>query len=120
MSAKAQDKCQSTKRKIRDGKPSMRLATAVTLLVVALILLLASHLHDSAHRFDVVLAAAGSGGSQQDAGSTDATAYLVDHKTGRVWELHGPIQLPTVVEPCAVALKETERGCEAATPPKTQ
>ena len=65
----------------------MKLAPALTLLIAALVLLLASHLHDEAHRFDVVLATAGSGGSQQDAGSVLATAYLVDHKTGKTWEL---------------------------------
>lgn len=32
----------------------MKIGTAISLLVAALVLLLASHLHDSAHRFDVV------------------------------------------------------------------
>jgi hypothetical protein len=75
--------------------------TAITLLFSALILLLTSHLHDSAHRFDVVMTAAGSGGSQQDAGSTTTTAFLVDHKTGRVWELYAYTQMPVAVYPSA-------------------
>jgi hypothetical protein len=58
--------------------------TAIALLLAALILLLASVLHDLAHRYDVVVAAAGSGGSQEEVGSTETVGYLVDHKTGRV------------------------------------
>jgi hypothetical protein len=88
----------------------VKLGTAITLLVAALVLLLASHWHDSAHRFDVVVAAAGSGGSRQEAGSTKEVAYLIDHKTGRVWELDGRVQQPAFITPCPQ--KETERGCE--------
>ena len=95
----------------------MKPTTAVTVLATALIFLLASYMHDSAHRFDVVLAAAGSGGSQQDVGSTATTAFLVDHKTGRVWELYGYTQIPVALYPCPAATKETEHGCEASTPP---
>jgi len=98
----------------------MKPATVITFLAAALILLIASHLHDAAHRFDVVLTAAGSGGSQQDAGSTSTTAYLVDHKTGRVSELYGYTQIPVAIYPCPAATKETERGCESSTPAKAQ
>jgi hypothetical protein len=91
------------------------MTTAIILFLAALVLLLASHLHDAAHRFDVVLTAAGSGGSQQDVGSTNTTAYLVDHQTGRVWELNGPIQLPAMIYRCPDAL-ETKRGCEVNIP----
>jgi hypothetical protein len=94
----------------------MKLITALSLLIAALVLLLASHLHDAAYRFDVVMAAAGSGGSQQDAGSVIATAYLVDHKTGKVWELNGQVRIPVMIAPCPNPLRETERGCEQATP----
>lgn len=93
----------------------MKPIAALTLLLCAGIFLLASHLHDEAHRFDVVLATAGSGGSQQDAGSVIATAYLVDHKTGKVWELNGTVRIPVAVTPCLYSLKETERGCERET-----
>ena len=93
----------------------MKFAPALTLLMVALVLHLASHLHDEAHRFDVVLAAAGSGGSQQDGGSVIAAAYLVDHKTGKAWELNGQVRIPVMIAPCPNPLKETERGCEQAT-----
>jgi hypothetical protein len=95
----------------------MKLATAVTFLAAALVLLLAFYMHDSAHRFDVVLAAAASGGSQQDAGTTTTIAYLIDHKTGRVWELDGVVQAPLAIGHCPVSMKETERGCEVATAP---
>jgi hypothetical protein len=101
----------------------MKTTTAITLLVAALVLLLTSYLHDSAHRYDVVVAAAGSGGSQENAGSTESVGYLVDHKTGRVWLLQSAGQLPMKVMNCSVYtnIKETERGCEAegaGKPPK--
>lgn len=100
----------------------MKPATAITLLIAALVLFLAFHLHDSAHRYDVVVAAAGSGGSQDTAGSTDTVAYLVDHKTGRVWELNGAVQRPTMLAPCPNdgSFKETERGCEVIVAPQAK
>lgn len=101
----------------------MKPITAIVLLVAALVLLLASHLHDEAHRYDVVVAGAGSGGSQETEGSTEIIGYLVDHKTGRVWVLTGFVQKPTVVLSCSqlsVKFKETERGCETDTPPQKQ
>jgi hypothetical protein len=93
----------------------MKPATAITLLLAVLVLLLASHLHDSAHRFDVVMAAAGSGGSQETEGSTQVVGYLVDHKTGKVWLLAGPSSMPIILRPCPMG-KEMERGCEQETP----
>lgn len=96
----------------------MKLATAIVLLVAALVLLLASHLHDQAHRYDVVVAGAGAGGSQENPGSTEIGGYLVDHKTGRVWSLNGFRQSPTVVLSCSQmnGMVETERGCELVGP----
>ena len=91
----------------------MKLATAFTFLVATLVLLFALYMHDSAHRYDVVLAAAGSGGSQTDAGSTETVGYLVDHKTGKVWMLRNGARVPTILLPCLTG-KETERGCEQA------
>ncbi len=91
----------------------MKPATAIVLLMAAAMLLLASHLHDAAHRYDVVVAAAGSGGSQTDAGSTEIVGYLVDHKTGKVWVLHGAVRMPLILTSCPRG-KETERGCEEA------
>jgi hypothetical protein len=96
----------------------MKVATAVTFLLATLVLLLAFYMHDSAHRYDVVLAAAGSGGSQQDVGSTETVGYLVDHKTGRVWQLDGILQIPTAIAHCPGTTKETERGCVATPPAK--
>jgi len=72
----------------------MRLITAIVLSVAALLLLLASHLHDEARRYDVVMAGAGSGGSQADSGSTEIIGYLVDHETGKVWLLAGLRKIP--------------------------
>jgi hypothetical protein len=92
----------------------MKPAIAIALLVAALALLLAVHLHDEAHRYDVVVAAAGSGGSQENEGSTQVVGYLVDHKTGRVWLLESAAQLPVRVMNCSVYgdARETEKGCE--------
>jgi hypothetical protein len=94
----------------------VKLGTAVTLLVAALVLLLTSHWHDSAHRFDVVVAAAGSGGSQQEAGSTTEVAYLIDHKTGRVWRLDGGVQQPTFITPLPTEGNGTRLRSEVITP----
>jgi hypothetical protein len=91
-----------------------RTGSAVAFLVGSLVLLLAIYLHGEARRYDVVIAAAGSGGSQTEAGSTDATAYLVDHKTGRVWKLNSKLANPLIRVPCTKMpdVKETEHGCE--------
>ena len=93
----------------------MKPATAIMLLLAALVLLLASHLHDEAHRYDVVVAAAGSGGSQESTGSTETVGYLVDRKTGKVWVLLQASQMPIILRPCPGTMKETERGCELKT-----
>ena len=92
----------------------MKPATAVTIVLCALVLLLALYLHDSARRYDVVVAGAGSGGSQEAEGSTEIVGYLVDHKTGRVWELVGRAQSPMLITPCPSGTNfiETERGCK--------
>jgi hypothetical protein len=93
----------------------MKPATAIVLLVAALALLLAVHLHDEAHRYDVVMAGAGSGGSQEREGSTEVVGYLVDHKTGKVWRLGGLNAVPVTKLACSRLdsnLKETETGCE--------
>jgi hypothetical protein len=93
--------------------------TAIILLLAALVLLLAVYLHDSAHRYDVVVAAAGSGGSRENVGSTETVGYLVDHKTGRVWQLEGQAQKPMLIVPCpsGANIKETEMGCKLETVP---
>jgi len=91
--------------------------TAIALLLAAMVLLLASYVHDSAHRYDVVVAAAGSGGSQENVGATETVGYLVDRKTGRVWELVGAGQHSMLIVPCpsGANIKETKRGCELET-----
>jgi hypothetical protein len=53
--------------------------------------LAAPYIYGRTHRYDLVAVAAGSGGSQNDEGRTIATAYLIDHQTGRVW-LHSSIE----------------------------
>jgi hypothetical protein len=98
----------------------MKLGTAIVLLLAAALFFLASYLHDAAHRYDVVVAAAGSGGSQDQIGSTEVKGYLVDHKNGRVWVLRSDGQVPVRVMNCSYyqgGTKETERGCEDLAPP---
>jgi hypothetical protein len=94
--------------------PVRRVGSAVAFLAGSLVLLLAAYLHGEARRYDVVVAAAGSGGSQDETGSTDTMAYLVDHKTGKVWELDGELAQPVLRLPCrnGPKVKETEHGCE--------
>ena len=94
--------------------------TAILLLLAALVFLLALHFHDEAHRYDVVLAGAGSGGSQNDTGSTEVAGYLVDHTTGRVWWLVQNQQVPVTVRPCEGKAKTTKNGCEFVPPNPSQ
>lgn len=98
-----------------ESEEAMKPAIAIVLLVAALVLLIAFHLHDEARRYDVVVAGAGSGGSQTETGSTEIGGYLVDHKTGRVWELTGGTQIPMLIANCSIVsrdVRETEKGCE--------
>jgi hypothetical protein len=72
-----------------------------------------TYMHDRAHRYDIVVAGAGSGGSQDSVGATEVTAYLVDHKTGKVWEFIGIRGVPTIRKSCHdLSLTETESGCQ--------
>lgn len=48
-----------------------------------------TYMHDRAHRYDIVAAGAGSGGTQDQAGETDIKAFIIDHQTGRVWMATG-------------------------------
>jgi hypothetical protein len=78
-----------------------------------------TYMHDRAHRYDIVMAGAGSGGSggsQENAGevgSTQIDAYLVDHKTGKVLFLRGMYEIPTVRRSCQdMGWSEIESGCK--------
>ena len=68
----------------------MRLRIAAFLILIGTILT-ATYMHESYRRYDLVTAGAGSGGSSgsQDAagdgGTAKINAYLIDHRTGRVW-----------------------------------
>jgi hypothetical protein len=94
------------------GKTLALLATLATFWGV-------TYMHDRAHRYDIVAAGAGSGGSggsqenTGDTGSTEIHAYLLDHKTGRVWVVHVLEEVPTVRRSCqSMGWTETESGCE--------
>jgi hypothetical protein len=73
----------------------MRLRIAAFLILIGTILV-ATYMHESYHRYDLVTAGAGSGGSggSQDEsgkeGDVRINAYLIDHRTGRVW-MHSDI-----------------------------
>lgn len=72
-----------------------------------------TYMHDRAHRYDIIVAGAGSGGSQDGTGSTDVRAYLIDHNTGKVWMYAGPVGLPTQRRSCQyMGWTETESGCQ--------
>lgn len=98
-----------------DQQPLSRFLGVGGFVLGALALLLAIYMHAEVRRFDVVLTSAGSGGSQTETGSTDTTGYLVDHKTGRVWELNRKIAEPLIRLPCIDSpnIRETEHGCQA-------
>jgi len=78
-----------------------------------------TYMHERAHRYDIVAVGAGSGGSggsqdtTGDVGNTEILAYLVDHKTGKVWVIHGPVEVPTARRSCQdMGWTESELGCQ--------
>jgi hypothetical protein len=82
-------------------------------------LLLAAHWIVEGRRYEVVAAGAGSGGSQNDTGSTEVRGFLVDRKTGRTWRLRDvggiPMDLPDGRYSCkqmSLDWVESDSGCE--------
>lgn len=80
----------------------MKPGSVLILLCAILTVLSATYMHESYHRYDLVTAAAasgGSGGSQDvtgEAGDIQINVYLIDHRTGRVW-VHGDAGLAAVM-----------------------
>ena len=77
-----------------------------------------TYMHDREHRYEIVEAGAGSGGgggSQEntgDTGSTEIAAFLLDHKTGKVWYIRGPVEVPAARRSCQdMGWIEIESGC---------
>ena len=70
-----------------------------TILIVTVLIcttaLVAIYLHEQAHRYDIVAAGAGGGGSNDQQGQIEVNAWLIDHKTGKIWEVEWPIVKPT-------------------------
>ena len=90
----------------------MRLGRTLAFVVGVLTILGVTYIHERAHRYDVVAAGAGGGGSQQDIGHADFAAYLVDHQTGKVWSLIGNSERPLIRLTCTDAeWAETDFGC---------
>jgi hypothetical protein len=85
----------------------------------ALIALLATiwgvtYIHDRAHRYDIVVAGAGSGGTQNDAGQTDLRAFIIDHQSGRVWMSVGSLGfmgIPLMRLHCTPDQIKSSMGC---------
>lgn len=81
------------------GKTLALLATLATIWGV-------TYMHDRAHRYDIVPAGAGSGGTQSDTGQTEFRAFIIDHQTGKVW-MFGPatpaafVGMPLTRLPCS-------------------
>jgi hypothetical protein len=71
------------------GKTLALLATLATVLG-------STYIYARAHRYDIVVGAAGSNGSGDSSGQLEIDAYLVDHVTGkvRVIESNSPISFP--------------------------
>jgi hypothetical protein len=44
-----------------------------------------TYMYDRAHRYDIVAAGAGSGGTQDTVGNAEIQAFIIDHQTGKVW-----------------------------------
>ena len=101
----------------------MKIREIVIMLALCGTLLLATHWIVEGQRYVVVAAGAGSGGSQNETGSTEVRGFLVDRKTGRTWNLRDvggmPIDLPDGRYSCkqmSSAWVESDSGCEV--PPK--
>jgi len=66
-----------------------------------------TYMHDRAHRYDIVAAGAGSGGTQDHAGETEIRAFIIDHQTGKVWVSAGTptvfMGAPVTRWPCSAA-----------------
>jgi hypothetical protein len=69
-----------------------------TILIVAIlvcaIVLAATYLSGQAHRYDIVAVGAGGGGSNEDKGDITTEEYLIDHKTGEVWQIEYRMFIP--------------------------
>jgi len=96
------------------GKTLALLATLATVWGV-------TYMHDRAHRYDIVAAGAGSGGTQDTAGQTEITAYLIDHKTGRVWvsATAGFLGLPLMRLHCSEKQTNSVLGCSESAAQET-
>lgn len=49
-----------------------------------------AYMHDRNHRYDVVAAGAGAGRTQ-DTREIDIRAFVIDHRTGKLWVWSGPL-----------------------------
>jgi len=96
----------------------MKLSKAFALAALLTTIWGVTYMHDRSHRYDIVATGAGSGGTQNDAGQTDFRAFIIDHRTGRVWVyVNGPsgfVALPLTRIPCSrvkAAPPFSEFGC---------
>ena len=90
----------------------MKILVAAVVFAVIAAALGITYLHERAHRFDIVVAGAGSGGSQENTGDTAFKAYLVDHQTGRVWSVDGVNAQPLIRFECSdIGFDDSPEGC---------
>ena len=76
----------------------------------------ATYMHDRAHRYDIVAAGAGSGGSTDTTGDAKVFGYLIDHETGKVWVYDGVVGLATMRRNCRdMGWTDVEGGCAQPT-----
>jgi hypothetical protein len=74
----------------------MNLKNAIALIAILGTIWGVAYMHDRNHRYDIVAAGAGSGGSQNDSGFAIIRAYVIDHKTGNVALIQGSDSAPVV------------------------
>jgi hypothetical protein len=83
----------------------MNVGKTLALLVILATIWGVTYMHGRAHRYDIVAAGAGSGGTQNDAGRADFRAFIIDHQTGKVWVYAGTppgfLGLPLTRLPCS-------------------
>ena len=60
----------------------MTFAKAVVFVLTLATIWGVTYMHDRAFRYDIVAAGAGSGGSGDTTGTTEITAFIIDHQTG--------------------------------------
>lgn len=81
-----------------------------------------TYIHDRAHRYDLVAAGAGTGGTHDAAGDTEIRAFIIDHQTGKVWvstSRAGFLGVPLMRVRCTPDLLKSQLGCNESASQET-